>query len=62
MKIRTMAKASSQRIMRRQSSRIYLYADSKIRVLLTRNKRSRLFADGDTPNAIVTITSGESIS
>ena len=30
------------------------YRRHKVRVLLTRNKGSTLFADGDTPNAIVT--------
>ena len=30
------------------------YRRHKVRVLLTRNKSSTLFADGDTPNAIVT--------
>ena len=30
------------------------YRGNKVRVLLTRNKGSRLFADVDTPNAIVT--------
>ena len=30
------------------------YRRHKVRVLLTRNQGSTLFADGDTPNAIVT--------
>ena len=30
------------------------YRRHKVRMLLTRNKGSTLFADGDTPNAIVT--------
>ena len=32
------------------------YRTRKVRVLLTRNKGSTLFADGDAPNAIVTNT------
>ena len=48
--------------MKRQSIGIYLYADNmvigykrhKVKVLLAGNQGSTLFADGDTPNAIVT--------
>ena len=55
--------------MKKQSIGIYLYADNmvigykrhKARVLLARNQGSALFVDGDTPNAIVTYTSDESI-
>ena len=37
------------------------YRRHKARVLLIRNQGSTLFVDSDTPNAIVTLTSGESI-
>ena len=45
--------------MKKQSICIYIcrqhgYRKQKVRVLLVRNQGSTLFADGDTPNAIVT--------